>query len=210
LSSTGQRRRRPAAPGRRNRPEPVKLEIAVRSALWRKRRGSQSIVRKAVLAAAKAASTAPAELAIVLSHDSAIKALNRDWRGKNATTNVLSFPAAPAGPSPKANKISKKISNKISKKSGKKTSPTTARKFRPPIPYIGDIVIAYQTTAREAKAEGKPFSHHLAHLAVHGFLHLLGHDHENDRDAEKMESLERRILRRLAVPDPYAPQPTAN
>jgi probable rRNA maturation factor len=178
----------------RNRAEPVKLEIAVRSKLWQKQRTAQSIVRKAVLAAAKAASTAPAELAIVLSHDSAIKALNRDWRGKNTATNVLSFPAAPAGPSPKAGKYGKKTSDKS----------------RPPLPYIGDIVIAYQTTAREAEAEDKPFSHHLAHLAVHGFLHLLGYDHETDRDAEKMESLERRILRRLAVPDPYAPRPTAN
>jgi probable rRNA maturation factor len=194
LSHLPKRRRKPAARGKRNRAEPVKLEIAVRSALWRKQRTAQSIVRKAVLAAAKAASTAPAELAIVLSHDSAIKALNRDWRGKNAATNVLSFPAVPAGPSPKAGKSAKKTSDKS----------------RPPTPYIGDIVIAYQTTAREAEAEGKPFSHHLAHLAVHGFLHLLGYDHENDRDAEKMESLERRILRRLAVPDPYAPRPTAN
>ena len=61
-------------------------------------------------------------------------------------------------------------------------------------PYIGDIVIAYETIAREAVAEGKPFKHHLAHLAVHGFLHLLGYDHENDRDAQKMERLERAIL----------------
>jgi probable rRNA maturation factor len=194
LSRAPKRRRKPAARGRRNRAEPVKLEIAVRSKLWQKQRTAQSVVRKAVLAAAKAASTAPAELAIVLSHDSAIKTLNRDWRGKNTATNVLSFPAAPTGPSPKAGKSSQKSN----------------RKFPRPTPYIGDIVIAYQTTAREAAAEGKPFRHHLAHLAVHGFLHLLGYDHENDRDAEKMESLERRILERLAVPDPYAPRPTAN
>ena len=111
----------------------------------------------------------------MLSHDSAIHTLNRDWRGKNAPTNVLSFPAAAAG------------------------------KSRSAPPYIGDIVIAYQTVAREAVAEGKPFNHHLAHLAIHGFLHLLGYDHENDRDARKMERLERKILKRLAVPDPYAP-----
>ena len=72
------------------------------------------------------------------------------------------------------------------------------------LPYLGDIVIAYQTVAREAATEGKPFNHHLAHLAVHGFLHLLGYDHENDRDAQTMERLERRILKRLAIPDPYA------
>jgi probable rRNA maturation factor len=202
LSRTPKRSRQATGRASRNRAEPVKLEIAVRSARWRKQHTAQSVVRKAVLAAAKAASTAPAELAIVLSHDSAIKALNRDWRGKNTATNVLSFPAAPAGPSPKA--------KKISKKSAKKSSQNTPDKCRAPIPYIGDIVIAYQTTAREAAAEGKPFSHHLAHLAVHGFLHLLGYDHENDRDAEEMETLERRILRRLAVPDPYAPPPTTN
>ncbi|MBX9823471.1 MAG: rRNA maturation RNase YbeY [Xanthobacteraceae bacterium] len=178
----------------RNRAEPIKLEIVVRSKLWQRQRTAQSIVRKAIFAAAKAASTAPAELAIVLSHDSAIKALNRDWRGKNTATNVLSFPAARATPSPNGGKPGKKAPGKS----------------RPPTPYIGDIVIAYQTTAREAEAEGKPFGHHLAHLAVHGFLHLLGYDHENDRDAETMERLERRILKHLAVPDPYAPRPAAN
>jgi probable rRNA maturation factor len=70
--------------------------------------------------------------------------------------------------------------------------------------HLGDIVIAYETTAREAAMEQKPFAHHLAHLAVHGFLHLLGYDHESDEDAEAMERLERTILARLDLPDPYA------
>ena len=69
---------------------------------------------------------------------------------------------------------------------------------------LGDIIIAHETTAREAKAEGKPFADHLGHLAVHGFLHLLGYDHESDADAEVMERLEREILAKLGVPDPYA------
>jgi probable rRNA maturation factor len=69
--------------------------------------------------------------------------------------------------------------------------------------FIGDIVLAHETVAAEARREGKPFAHHLAHLAVHGFLHLLGHDHEREKDAGRMESLERQILRRLAIPDPY-------
>jgi probable rRNA maturation factor len=69
---------------------------------------------------------------------------------------------------------------------------------------LGDIVIAYETTAREALAESKPFPHHLSHLAVHGFLHLLGYDHGTDDEAEAMERLERAILARLDVPDPYA------
>jgi probable rRNA maturation factor len=68
---------------------------------------------------------------------------------------------------------------------------------------LGDIVIAYETTAREAQAEGKPFRHHLAHLAVHGYLHLAGHDHEADAEAEAMESLEIAVLARLKVPNPY-------
>ncbi len=68
---------------------------------------------------------------------------------------------------------------------------------------LGDIAIAYETTTREAAEEDKPFDHHLAHLAVHGFLHLLGYDHESEADTETMEQLERVILARLGVPDPY-------
>ncbi|MGC1358293.1 MAG: rRNA maturation RNase YbeY [Xanthobacteraceae bacterium] len=69
--------------------------------------------------------------------------------------------------------------------------------------FIGDIVLAHETVAAEARREGKPFAHHLAHLAVHGFLHLLGYDHEREKDAARMERLEREILHRLAIPDPY-------
>jgi probable rRNA maturation factor len=69
--------------------------------------------------------------------------------------------------------------------------------------HLGDIAIAFETTAREAKDEGKPLADHLTHLAVHGFLHLVGYDHESDADAETMEQLERDILARLNVPDPY-------
>ena len=69
--------------------------------------------------------------------------------------------------------------------------------------HVGDIAISYQTAAAEAAAEGKPFAHHMKHLAVHGFLHVLGYDHESDEDAEAMERLERTILARLGVPDPY-------
>jgi probable rRNA maturation factor len=57
---------------------------------------------------------------------------------------------------------------------------------------------------READGEAKPFDHHLSHLAVHGFLHLIGYDHETDGEAEAMEALEREILAQLGIPDPYA------
>ena len=69
---------------------------------------------------------------------------------------------------------------------------------------LGDIAIAYETMRREADEEQKPFDHHLSHLAVHGFLHLIGYDHENDADAEAMEALETEILAQLGIPAPYA------
>ncbi len=74
--------------------------------------------------------------------------------------------------------------------------------FQPPM--LGDIVLAAGTVGREAELEGKPLAHHIVHLLVHGFLHLLGYDHETDEEAEEMEAVERRALARLAIPDPYA------
>jgi probable rRNA maturation factor len=70
--------------------------------------------------------------------------------------------------------------------------------------HLGDIVLAYETVVREARDQAKPFDHHLIHLVVHGFLHLMGYDHETDDEAEEMEGQERDILARLGIPDPYA------
>ena len=72
-----------------------------------------------------------------------------------------------------------------------------------PASHVGDIAISYETAAREAAAEGKSLGDHVAHLSVHGFLHLLGFDHESDDEAEEMEGLERVILARIGVSDPY-------
>jgi len=69
---------------------------------------------------------------------------------------------------------------------------------------LGDIVLAQETVAREAALEGKLLSHHIAHMIVHGFLHLLGYDHQNDKDAETMEDLERMALKLIGIADPYA------
>jgi probable rRNA maturation factor len=149
-----------------------KIDVLVESGLWKQSRVVKSLIRRAIEEAAAAVSTSGVELAIVLTNDSAIRLLNRDWRGTDATTNVLSFPAHGAGGEP---------------------------------PFIGDIVLAYETVAREAHDEGKPFAHHVAHLSVHGFLHLTGYDHQRSRDADEMETIERKILRRLAIPDPYRP-----
>jgi probable rRNA maturation factor len=68
---------------------------------------------------------------------------------------------------------------------------------------LGDIVLGYETVAREAALAGKPLDHHIVHLVVHGFLHLLGYDHEKEADAEHMEDLERGALAAIDVPDPY-------
>jgi probable rRNA maturation factor len=162
-------------PARKPAAKPSELiEVMVQSLRWKKQPRAAAIVRNAVQAAAKATSTKP-ELAIVLADDSTIRTLNRNWRGFDKPTNVLSFPAAKSG-------------------AGRGGS------------SLGDVIIAFQTVAREATDEGKAFKHHLAHLAVHGFLHLLGYDHEADRDARQMERLEVKILKGLGMPDPYAEQ----
>jgi probable rRNA maturation factor len=70
-------------------------------------------------------------------------------------------------------------------------------------PLIGDIVIAYETLKRECEAEDRDFLHHLAHLTVHGFLHLFGYDHQGETEAAEMEKLEGRIMKRMNMPDPY-------
>jgi probable rRNA maturation factor len=153
----------------------LKIDVLVDSDLWQEPAKARLLVRRAVaqavtIALATTASTTGTELAIVLTDDSAIRQLNRLWRGIDAATNVLSFPS-------------------------KQTADQPA--------HLGDIVLAHQTIAREASAEGKPFAHHLVHLVVHGFLHLIGYDHDKDADAETMEQTERKILRRLNIPDPY-------
>src|SRR6266700_6719535 len=172
-SGTRPRRRRPAAP-------PPSIDVIVDSPLWKAQRGVRSLLHRAISEAAAMAAATRCELAVLLVDDKAIRALNRDWRGQDEPTNVLSFPA----------------------RSGLAADPPAGRS-RGRIPLLGDIVIAYETTAREALAAHMPFRHHFAHLAVHGFLHLVGHDHEAEAAAEAMEALEIAVLARLEVPDPY-------
>jgi probable rRNA maturation factor len=83
--------------------------------------------------------------------------------------------------------------------------PTNVLSFpaaKPGSALLGDIAIAYETIVREAADDGKPLHHHLAHLAVHGFLHLMGYDHVTDSQADAMEGLERAALARLDIADP--------
>jgi probable rRNA maturation factor len=88
-----------------------------------------------------------------------------------------------------------------------KAGPTNVLSFPAsanPENHLGDIALAHGVCAREAAEQGKSLEQHLAHLVVHGVLHLLGYDHETDHEAEAMEALERSILESLGVPDPYA------
>jgi probable rRNA maturation factor len=160
-------------------------EVLVTANCWQDEPGAEAVIHRAVAAAAEMADadTGDAELAVMLTDDDGIRTLNQNWRGIDKATNVLSFPALqPTGA----------------------VGPDDAPRM------LGDIAIAYQTTRREADEEQKPFDHHLSHLAVHGFLHLIGYDHENDGEAEAMESLEREVLAQLGIPDPYADRERVN
>jgi probable rRNA maturation factor len=87
-----------------------------------------------------------------------------------------------------------------------KDKPTNVLSFPAPdfaAPHLGDVSLAYETCTREAEEQSKPLCDHLAHLVAHGVLHLLGYDHESDAEAEAMEALERKVMARLGVPDPY-------
>jgi probable rRNA maturation factor len=183
-------------PGRRRRPAPT-IDIVVASELWKTQRDAKTILRRSIAEAAMAVSTTEGELAVVLTDDEAIRALNRDWRRKDAATNVLSFPARNPAKNPAKNP------SKSRTKMPRKVPGSKPRAARETPCLLGDIVIAFETTEREARAEQKPFAHHLAHLAVHGFLHLVGYDHVADDEANAMEGLETAILARLDVPNPY-------
>jgi probable rRNA maturation factor len=154
-------------------------EVLAVADCWHSEPDAEAVIHRAIAAAAQIvdADVGEAELAVMLTDDAGIRTLNRNWRGIDKPTNVLSFPALqPAGDG----------------------SPDGASRM------LGDIAIAFETTRREADDEQTLFDHHLSHLAVHGFLHLLGYDHEKDDDAEAMETLETEILAQLGIPDPYA------
>ena len=153
---------------------PVSMEVAVSYALPRKGVPAAASFRRWV-AAALDTRIREADLALRIVGEDEGRALNRHYRGKDYATNVLSFPAErPPG------------------------LPKNAR-----FPLLGDLVICAPVVAREATEQGKPLPAHYAHLTVHGALHLLGWDHDNDADAHAMEQLEREILAGLGIDDPY-------
>lgn len=159
------------------------IDIRIEAPGWSALADAEAIARRAVEAVL--ADYAPDErgaVAVLLTGDAEIRALNRDFRRMDKPTNVLSFPAAGR---PGENAPGESI--------------------------LGDIALAYETCAREAEEEEKPIADHLAHLVVHGTLHLLGFDHETPDEAEEMEAEEVEILARLGIADPYAgTEPAAN
>jgi probable rRNA maturation factor len=83
--------------------------------------------------------------------------------------------------------------------------PTNVLSFPQPAgPLLGDVVLAAETVRAEAALAGKPLEAHMAHLIIHGFLHLIGYDHKGEEEAEAMEAVERAALERIGISDPYA------
>ncbi|MCL1525316.1 rRNA maturation RNase YbeY [Xanthomonas nasturtii] len=154
---------------------PVRLDVAVSYALPRAGLPSAVSFRKWVAAALKGR-IREADLAVRVVDEKEGCSLNHHYRGKDYATNVLSFPAELPEGLPKGIKM----------------------------PLLGDLVICAPVVAREAAEQGKSLAAHYAHLTVHGTLHLLGWDHEDDKEADAMEQLEREILADLGIDDPYA------
>lgn len=98
---------------------------------------------------------------------------------------------------------SNKFVQNLNKQYRGKDSPTNVLSFENELPLAGDIVVAYGVTRDEAKAQGKTFAAHLAHLLTHGTLHLQGYDHLNEKQANKMEKLETKLMKKMGFEDPY-------
>lgn len=134
---------------------------------------------RAVAEIESALANARLHTSLLFTSDAVVHALNREWRQRDKPTNVLSFPML------------------------ERDDLIDLAPEGPP-EMLGDIALAYETCAREAKEKGVSLADHAAHLIVHGLLHLAGHDHvDSDEDAEKMEALEIAILAKLGIADPY-------
>lgn len=164
------------------------LEIAVqREGDWTASTDWEALARRAAIVAIERTAQAEwiaapvtIEIAIRLTDDDEVQALNRQYRGKDKSTNVLSFPMVQPD-----------------------LLDTVTRNSDDGEVLLGDIVLAHGVCVREAAERGVGVADHAAHLIVHGCLHLLGHDHMDDADAEQMESIERLAMTALGLHDPY-------
>lgn len=160
-------------------PQALTIDVLVEADGWSALPDAEQVAVRAATAALLAAGDEvplPCEVSITLADDAAIRILNRDWRDKDKATNVLSFPAQDLPQDLAEEGVAQPL---------------------------GDIVVALETLTAEAASEGKRPEDHLAHLVVHGTLHLLGYDHIDDTEAEEMEAFERDILAGLGIDDPY-------
>lgn len=160
------------------------LEIEVRLAAGWPEHDWEALARDAVAAAFDEAGLAllvggetPVEVSLLLTDDETVRCLNRDYRGKNKATNVLSFP---------------QIDGDVA-----------AAAAQAPALLLGDIALAFGVCSSEAAMRGIALHAHVTHLVAHGALHLVGHDHQDDDEAETMERIETRVMRRLGLHDPY-------
>jgi len=149
------------------------IHITLLSPLWDEE-AVKPLIERALEACTLLDNFSDHNVSIVLADDQEIQGLNKQFRGFDKPTNVLSFPSDEDDFVPEG-------------------------ELRP----LGDIILAYETIQRESREQDKPFNDHLTHLIVHGFLHLLGYDHEEDVEAEEMEALESQILASLGIKDPY-------
>jgi probable rRNA maturation factor len=164
---------------------PSTIALTVGSPAWRRLLADpESVCGRAVAATLAGVPSPPwlerSEVSVLLADDATVRKLNADYRGRDRATDVLSFPTF----------------DHVLEETPGHWAPG-------PLP-LGDIVLALETVQAEAAAAGTPFPDHVSHLVVHGCLHLLGYDHQTTEDAARMEPLERGILARLGIADPYA------
>jgi probable rRNA maturation factor len=183
------------APAEPEPPEPLSVTILEESGDWSGFTSREEAIASAAAAVARdpqCARARGAEACVVLADDALLRSLNRAYRGKDAATNVLSFPFQDASGAAESREGPDAAERRH-------LGPGAAE-----LRHLGDIVMAAETLRKEAAEQGIPPAHHLQHLVVHGLLHLLGFDHDTEARAEAMERLEARILGTLGVPDPYA------
>ncbi|MBB4267279.1 rRNA maturation RNase YbeY [Roseospira visakhapatnamensis] len=183
----------------------LEIDVMVEAPAWRGAvKGVEGLCRRAAEAAVLTAlpgsplADAPClgapglGLCVVLEDDAAVTALNTAYRGRNTPTNVLAFAA-----------LEDADGTVVLPGAGENGSADDHGEEDDPA-HLGDVIVAFETTRDEAARDGRTLTDHLAHLVVHGVLHLLGHDHQDDAEAADMESLETRILATLGIADPYA------
>jgi len=158
------------------------IDIRIDTAAWSDAVPDAAVRCRDAVRAALAIAPLPwqdAQVSVLLADNATLRHLNCAYRGRDEATNVLAFAQIDVDPEADSH------------------SPSKGDLF------LGDIAVAYETTAGEASEAGKPVADHLCHLIVHGVLHLLGYDHVVDADAEVMEATETRVLAGLGVPNPY-------